>query len=307
MPRFLHRRRLPMLVGIIVAAFVAVAVNFAPARSMMMKFLTSLRVQKVQAVNVDLSNFVGPNANPTLQQMVSQMISEKVTVTINEAEQPAATAAAATELAGFPVQLLTARKDAPKLVVPGKHAFTLTVDRDRLQAIIVEAGRTDLVVPPSIQGAAVSVQLPRTVRAQYGTCPGPPSATANVATPPPDSTQYSDCVVLNEGPSPVVNVPKELNVEQLVQIGLELAGMSPAQAHEFLQTVNWQSTLGVSVPRFMRSYEGVTVKGVPGTLLNTAGRRGPTYALIWANRGMVYSLTGFGNSANAVALADSLQ
>src|SRR5712672_637565 len=113
------------------------------------RFLRSLRLQKVQAVNVDLSAFTDPNANPTLHQMVAQMISDKVVVTVNEQDQPASDASAATQLAGFPVKLLGSRKDPPKMVVSGAHAINLTVDRSRLQAIFTEAGHPDLVVPQS--------------------------------------------------------------------------------------------------------------------------------------------------------------
>jgi len=114
-------------------------------------------------------------------------------------------------------------------------------------------------------------------------------------------------VVLSQGPSPVVNVPDGLDVGALAEIGLELAGMSPKQAQDFLHTVDWKTTLGMSLPRFMRSYEAVEINGVRGTLLSTAGRRGPTYTLVWAKDGMVYSITGFGNSGEAVTLADSLK
>jgi len=39
-----------------------------------------------------------------------------------------------------------------------------------------------------------------------------------------------------------------------------------------------------------------------------AGRRGgPGYALIWTKNGIVYSLTGFGDSSQAIPLADSLK
>ncbi|HVB55930.1 MAG TPA: hypothetical protein VNE63_05780 [Candidatus Acidoferrales bacterium] len=297
----------PVWAAAIVIAVVAVGLSVPPGRSLGRRFFDSLRIQKVQAVNVDLSNFVGPNANPTLQQMVSQMISDRVDVTVNEKDQPASDGKSASQLAGFPAQLLGKRNDAPHLMVGGQHAFQLTVDLARLQAIVKEAGRSDLVLPQSINGAVVAVQIPRTVRAQYGDCPGPASAAANIATPPPSSTQYSDCVILSEGPSPVVNVPVGLDVEQLAQIGLELAGMSPSQAHQFLQTVNWKSTLGVSIPRFMRSYQIVKVDGVNGTLLDMAGRRGPSYALIWTKNGMAYSLTGFGDSSSALPLADSLK
>jgi hypothetical protein len=51
----------------------------------------------------------------------------------------------------------------------------------------------------------------------------------------------------------------------------------------------------------------VAVDGTNGTLLAMAGRRGPGYALIWTKDGIVYSLTGFGDSSQAVVLADSLK
>jgi hypothetical protein len=83
--------------------------------------------------------------------------------------------------------------------------------------------------------------------------------------------------------------------------------MNPTQVQEFLQTVNWQSTLVMAVPRFLRSYEAVKVEGAKGTLLSMAGRRGPGYALIWAKDGRGYLLTGFGDSSHAVDLADSVK
>jgi hypothetical protein len=71
--------------------------------------------------------------------------------------------------------------------------------------------------------------------------------------------------------------------------------------------VDWKATLTLSVPRSLRSYEVVKVNGANGTLLSMAGRRGPGYALIWMNNGIAYSLVGFGDSSQAVGLADSLK
>lgn len=296
------------LAGLVV---IAAGLSLPAGREAAGAFFRSLRMQKVQAVNVDLSSFTDPNANPTLHDMVAQMISSKVVVTANEKDQPAADSAAATPIAGFPVQLLGGRKDAPKVVVAGQHAVTLTIDRARLQAIFTEAGRPELSVPASLEGSTVSVQMPRAVEATYGTCPGPTNATdalaSNITGPTTSSTQYSDCVRLRESPSPEVNVPAGLDVEHLAEIGLEVAGMNPTQAHDFLNTVDWKSTLSMTVPRFLRSYQSVTVNGAQGTLLTLAGRRGPGYTLIWAKNGMVYSLIGFGDSGEAVALADSLK
>lgn len=294
------------LIGVI--ALIVITWSAVPAtRHLTQRFFGSLRVKKVQAVNVDLSNFVGPGADATLQNMVSQMISDKVTVTQTEKAQQASDAAAASRLAGFHAELLGGREDQPELLVTGAHAFTLTVDRPRLQAILREAGRADLQVPQSADGATVEVSIPRELRARYGTCPGRRSATANVATPTPHTMQYTDCVLLSEGPSPVVSVPSGLDLQRLAEIGLELAGMTQQQAQQFLNHVNWKSTLGMPIPRYMRSYETVKVDGVQGTLLNMAGRRGPTYALLWAKSGKVYSLIGYGDSGNAVSMANSLE
>jgi hypothetical protein len=305
------KRWRPILVGVAAVVVAVVALSLPAGRGLVGRFFKSLRMQKVQAVNVDLSSFTDPNANPALHQMVAQMISDKVVVSVNEQDQSASDAAAAVRLAGFPIQLLSSRKDSPKLVVSGEHAINLTVDRARLQAIFNEAGHAELTVPASLDGAAVAVQIPRAVTAQYGTCPTPTTATnaiaSNVTGPPAASTQYSDCVRLRQGPSPMVNVPPGLDIQHLAEIGLEVAGMNPTESHDFLQTVDWKSTLSMTVPRFLRSYQAVKVNGTQGTLLTLAGRRGPGYTLIWAKNGMVYSLVGFGDSSEAVNLASSLK
>lgn len=294
-----------VLAGAVVIA-VGVLAALPAGRQLFSSFFGSLRQQPVRAVSLNLSSFVGPRANHTVQQMISQMISDKVTTTVSQKPQPAADATEASQIAGFHARLLGARRDQPRLTVSGVRAFTITVDRARLQAILSEAGRSNLKLPTSIDGARVTVRIPHMLRARYGICPRPPSATANIATPPPSSSQYNSCLVLAEGPSPQVRVPSGLSLAPLAQIGLEAAGMTAAQARQFLQTVDWKSVLAMPLPRFMRSYQTVAINGAKGTLLNLAGRRGATYTLIWAEGGMVYSLTGFGNPANAVKLADSV-
>lgn len=301
----------PFWAVVLVVALVAAGLSTDAGRGLAGRFLRSLRVQKVQAVNVDLTPFTDPNSNPALHQMVAQMISDKVVVTLNENDQPASDVSQATQLAGFPVQLLGARKDAPKLMVGGQHALNMTVDLARLQEIAKASGRTDLSLPQSLDGASVSVRIPHEVHAQYGTCPGPTTATNAIAnqviTTPQSPTQFADCVRLSEGPTPSVDVPSGLDVAKLAEVGLEVAGMTPDQADQFFRAVDWKSTLTLSVPRQLRSYQQVKVDGVQGTLLTMGNRRGPGYTLIWAKNGIAYALAGFGDSGQAVNLADSLK
>lgn len=275
-------------------------------RNLTGRLFGSLRMDKPQPVNINLSEFVGPSANQSLQQMVTQMISDQVVTTQHESPESVANVAAASAAAGFPVKLLKGRNDTPTITVLGARAYNLTVDRQRLQAIFDEAGRRDLVVPQSVNGARVAVRIPRAVIVTYGTCPGQSSAAANIATPAPVTSHYDNCLILREGPSPDISAPSDINLARMSEIALELAGMTPDQAHSFLQTIDWRSLLGVSFPRFMRSYQAVTVDGVPGTLLTLGARQGPDYALFWVKDGIVYSLRGFGNSGSATQLASSL-
>lgn len=275
-------------------------------RRLAVRFLSSLRLRRAQLVDLDLSRFVGPGASPTLQQMIAAMISDKVTVTDNEADRPATTRAGASRLAGFPVQLPARRKDVPRLTVNGRYAFRVSVDRARLQAILNEADRSDLVLSPSIEGATVSLAVPRSVSARYGVCPGRRNALAGVAGQPLPSARYVGCLLLTEGPSPQIRMPPALSLAPFMEIGLEVAGLTPRQAQRFLSNVRWKTILAAPLPRMMRSYKAVAFSGVQGTLFGMGGIRGPAYALVWSHDGIVYSLIGFGDVASAVALAESL-
>src|ERR1039458_5091689 len=72
---------------LIVVAIAAGSLSIPAVRNVALKSLQSLRMQKVQAVNANFSPFVDANANPTLHQMVTQMISDKVQVEVNEEDQ----------------------------------------------------------------------------------------------------------------------------------------------------------------------------------------------------------------------------
>jgi hypothetical protein len=297
--RLFARRWRPVWVTAVAAAFVICSLVFPSGRSLAERFLATLRIERVQAVRLDLSD---PDGNRPLQQMLSQMLSDKVVVTVDEKPQHFTTSADAGQLAGFHVRLLGARTDAPAFTVEGQHSFQMTIDRARLQDIFDQSGRPDLLLPATLDGAMVSVQIPRSVRLEYGNCPhgiGEEDARR-------ESTGWSDCLALQEAPSPLVNLPSDLNIQQLAEIGFQLAGMSATEARELCQTIDWKSTLVLPIPRFVGSYRLVEVNGAQGTLIKDSGRRGPGYVLIWVKDGIIYCLAGQGDSSKAVTLANSL-
>ena len=295
----------PLWATLIVIAIVSSVSFTALGRDLVQGFLASLRIAKPDTVNAPSP--LGSNPNGQLKDAIAEMISDKVSITLDESDQSVSSLEAAAKLAGFGPLLLRARNDSPAWTVAGAHASEMIVNRAQMLTIFAEAGKTTVQLPQSLDGAKVTIQTPRSVRSRYGNCPAPVANTLQnqIQGPPPPSTDNGDCVILLESPVSSVDIPSGLDMEPLLEIGLELSGMSPNQALVFEKTIDWKSSMGLSMPRFLRSYDSVEVNGTRGILLNTGGRRGPTYQLIWAKNGMVYSLSGFGNSGDAVPLARS--
>jgi hypothetical protein len=293
----------------LVVAVVALVVFSPPGRAAGTRFLASLRIATPQRVSVNLPSFTGAGANRQLLRMVSAIITGSETPMLDEPDEQAATAQAAGRLAGMTVRLPAARTDRARLTVLGAHAVALRVSLPQLRTMLTEAGRPAVSLPPAQDGPVVfTVRTPRAIRAEYGDCPPPPDTTlqGQLQGPALVTAANAGCVVLVETPPDSVDVPPGLDVTQIVGIALELSGMSPNQAQAFLHTLDWKAMLAISLPRFMRSYDSVQVDGVPGVLVTTAGRRGPTYELIWTADGVTYALAGYGSPADAVPLAASV-
>lgn len=304
--RLFAARLRPVWAGAALLAVLVACFSFAPARSWAQRVLAMLRVQKIAVVPIDTQALEGQQTASSTQKMIGQFISDNIVVTMRSEPQVAANGSQANQLAGFQARLLSARSDAPKLMVQGEGAFQMTLNRDRLQGILDELGRSDLQLPSSLDGALVAVHIPKSVTAVYGQCPQPGK---NNAQKPPSVADLAGCVMLAEVPSPTVSVPPELNVQQLATLALEAAGMSAQEAQAFCDTVDWTSTLVVPIPRDAGSYETTSVDGVQGTLITLRGWANgmPGYSLLWVKSGIIYSLTGFGSADQAVPLADSLE
>jgi anti-sigma factor RsiW len=290
---------------------VAVFLSVAPARTFAARILAMLRVKKITAVSVYPVSTETQTDQRTAK-MLSQLISDNVVVTEDAGKpQPQASAAAASKLAGFDVRTIAQLGAPQKIMVNGEAGFQMTLNRGRMQAILQEAGRTDIQLPAAIDGALVAVHIPRTVMTAYGNCPeqrmrrhGPGSQPESQA--PPDQSEPEDnCVFLIQAPSPTVSVPPNLKLSQLAEAALQLAGMSPSEAHSFCQTVDWSSTLVVPVPGNIGSYQTVNVDGVSGTLISMRSDRN-RYSLLWVKDGIIYSMNGHGDPNQALNLAASL-
>ena len=286
----------------------ALVLAFPSTRALAGELLKLFRVQQVTVVPVDFTGLEQLTGDGVLGNQFTDLISNSMNITKEPGEPAeAADAAQASQLAGFNVRLPQSVNPSQIYVTDGA-AFSMTVDRAKAQALLDEAGRGDLVLPESVDGAEISVNIPAAVSAAYGTCPKPRADTSEGENPG-EQQRYPDCVILAQIPSPSVNAPADLNINQLAQIGLEFTGMSADEAAAFTSTVDWTSTLVVPIPSNAADYEQVTVDGVTGTLIQRRSREGEpsTFALLWVKDGIIYAISGRGaNSGQAIEMANSL-
>jgi hypothetical protein len=302
----LAARLRPAWGALAVLAFVAF-LSLSPSRAWAEKILALFRVKQITVVSLDTNQLRFGDVK--FEKRISQLLSREMVVTQDPGTpQVAHNADEASALAGFKVRLPSVRSDAPQLKVEGEYAFNMTIDRTRLQNIFNEAGRPDLQLPASIDGAKVSVDIPKAVIAVYGQWPKTGAGVLQH-----QEIDWTKCLALAQLPSPTVTTPPDVNIPQIAEIGLQFAGMSPEEAHNFGQTVDWTSTLVIPIPQDAASFHTVEVDGVRGTLISQhamedtpVGNTPPGYTLLWVKNGITYSLTGFGDPSLAVPLAESL-
>jgi len=282
----------------------ALIVSIPSTRALADQLLSLFRVQQVTVIPVDFTGMEKLSGNGALGNQISELVSNSVTVTQKPGDAvPASDAADASQKAGFSVRL-PASETASQINVLNTTAFNFKVDRVKAQALLDEAGRSDLILPEAIDGAVVDVNIPASVSAAYGECP---KAEDEQGSHGSVGRRFPDCVMFTQLPSPTVSAPAGVDVAQLAQIGLEFSGMSAEQAAAFTQTVDWTSTLVIPVPRNAATYEQVSVDGVTGTLIQRPADDAPQFVLVWVKDGVVYSIGGLGtNSQKALDMANSL-
>jgi hypothetical protein len=292
----------------IAVVVLALLMAIPTTRALAGELLKLFRVQQVAVLPIDSAGLESLTGNKALGSQLSELISDSTDVTDQPGEPiVVATAKEAGTSAGFNIRL-PADVAPSKIYVTDSSAYKLTVDRAKAQAFIEGAGRSDLVLPESIDGAVITVSIPSTVNTTFGTCPEPQMVKPEMSEMDGPRESYPDCIVFTQMPSPLVNAPEGVDMAQLAQIGLEFSGMSRTEAAAFTATVDWTSTLVVPIPRNAASYEDVSVDGVTGKLILRTSDYAPEYALLWVKNGIVYSISGSGtNTAPAFEIVDALQ
>jgi hypothetical protein len=303
-----RRARLAFAPAALVVAL-AIALSLPSVRVWAGEFLGLFRVQHVTVLPVDITRLSALSEDEPLATQLSQLLSSSVTFTREAGDpQPAADGAQASQMAGFDVRLPTDREQPLALVVQSGEAFDMQIDRERAQRLIEAAGFAGLQLPQSIDGATISVDIPTGVTAGYGDCPVLEEALSEeTGAVGSAGRRYINCIMLVEMPSPVISTPPDLDIQQLAELGLQFTGMTPEQAHQYSQTVDWTSTLVIPIPRNGASYQQVAVDGTTGYLIQRPTDDAPQFALVWVKDEIIYAIGGLGNNADqALDMAEAM-
>jgi hypothetical protein len=279
--------------SILVAAILIFTVP--PAQLAAQGFLDLFRVKKFAAVTVDPSRLQQLN---NIDLDTQKLISKEVHV-IKEPGKPVQVNSpeAAGQRAGFHVAVPSAIPSNAKLeaYVQGEGSAELTADTEKLQSVLDTLGINDVQIPAALNGAKVTVTKPAAVMLEY--------------------TLQNGTVNFMQSPSPTVDLPQGVNLQQLGEIGLRVLGLSKDDAHAFAQKVDWSSTFLIPVPANAGEVRQVTVNGADGLMLTSNGTRvkgKSPYArgdsvVLWANNGMVYAMQSNGSAVDLLELANSVK
>jgi hypothetical protein len=287
----------------------ALVLVFSPsARAMAQDFLNLFRVKRFTAISVDQTRVAELEQNRVdIQSLLSSS-----TEVLKDPGEPVTVDGpqAAAQLAGLMVRVPT---NVPsgyalyKTYVQGAGSVRFKADTARLQSLIQTLGVTDVQIPAQLNGQTVTVDKPPVVVMDYALLVNGEAVT------------HTNHLIVMQAHNPEVTLPDGVDMAQLGEIGLRVAGMSADEAHRFAQSIDWSSTMLVPVPATASSFREVTVHGVTGLLVTTSDSStqqstekdgfasSSGSVLMWAEGDMVYAVTGTGNNVQLVDLADSMQ
>jgi hypothetical protein len=297
----------PAMVTLVLVLVLGVSMAFPQVRALATDFLGIFRVRQIAVIPVDISNLERlDNAEPNLDLLFENGTAYEIIGERQEVES----AAEASQVAGFDVRTPSEAPEGQGIVVqPGAHA-TYTINQPQVNAILTQLGaEDDLLLPEELNQALIDVEIPRAVAMAFGTCEALP-VQAPDGNPVPVTDVYvgEGCTTFIQLTSPTVSTPDGFDLERYGEFFLGLTGMSDEEAHAFSQRIDWTSTLVVPIPIQEAVYREVQVDGEAGTLVqSTEGSGGDHYVLLWVKGDVIYGVSGDGDPAAALALANSLE
>jgi anti-sigma factor RsiW len=282
--RYKHWRM--ALVSVMLVALFVAAMAVEPVQTMAARFLGIFRVQQFQVVQVD------PTQADRFKNFDKQIFTN---VKMDKANPTDVTSAAqASQLAGFTVltpSVMPNRQTLSKFVVEGAHTAQANVDLNAARSLLQLANQPTDALPQGDK-LTLNAKIAPSVGMEYG--------------------QGLRAVHIFQGRSPELDVPANVDVKRLGEIGLEMMGVAPAEAARLSNSIDWATTLVVPVPKNLATVQEITVRGTTGYLMRNQTTNAQTSesdvpVLFWEANGILYAVSGNLSDAELVNVAQGLK
>jgi hypothetical protein len=278
------RGRRTAISGFVALMLVAGLLMLPSARAAADAFLQSFRAQSIVFVPVDasrLEQLAQTKLDPsTLFLSMPRVVGTPTTSHVASASEAAG-------LTGFqPLQpaTLPGPTTSTEITVHGDMDVQAQVNVKTVRDLLAALSITGVNLPDALGDAPISAHVPAFVQSRYA------------------GADYS--MILVQGTTPTVNLPKGVDLAQLGKAGLLLLGMKPDQADAMSKQIDWSSTLVVPFPENMSNVLRVQVGSSQGMLVtaepspNEINAGGTHAVLYWQNGDRFYVLEGSGANMN---------
>ncbi|HMM41518.1 MAG TPA: DUF4367 domain-containing protein [Thermomicrobiales bacterium] len=273
-------------------------VSFSPMRTVANDFLNQFRVQKFAAITIPM-NLEDPSSTALFQMATagdhSQMKDElsglgsfDTTFKLDKDHMPAAMtvdeAAAKYDGMKAPESLPDGFDTAPQAYVSdaGSASFTLNVDKAKqiIEQLNLPIYAFDSVTSPTLN---FNVDVPSAAILRYQNAGG-------------------DNLVVGQMKSPQLDIPAELNMDQLREDILRFPFLPSDLVAQLRAVKDWQETLIIPIPEGATS-ENVTVDGHAGLLIKSDQGNG----VLWETDGKLYGVFGQVSADEVMSTAKSME
>jgi hypothetical protein len=278
-----------VLLGAVALVIVLAAIVAVPAtRSAGESFLSIFRVERFAAVSVNPTEIaIEPDAtlNPAQFGRFEVVKSPQTqAISLNEA----------LSLNSIRVVIPTYRPAGlspdPELTISTETVATFKPDLPAVRAYLHALGGTDISLPDQLNGATITLSIPRNVTTSY------PSAIALGTT----GRDRGD-LTLKQFESPSISVDNGVDLDQVRDELLKVPGLPPSLVAQLRAIDDWKHTM--IVPVIDGTSRDVTINGAPGLLVQT---NSGDANLVWQRDGMVYWLSGYFAEAELISVAESM-
>ncbi len=284
------KRYQPLIILFTVVAIIAIALSFAPVRTMASNLLRVFRVQSVQVVSVEKEDMEALRNNPNLERLIDQLEPQLDVAEDSEPEKVDSLDEAADKVEFRIAQItaLPAEAGNPTITVLRQKVVQLQLDKALLEAVF-EAAEIEVELPDSLNDEPVVITHPDTVEQTW-------------------HREGEKSLEFIQMPAPSIEYPDGLDLDELGVASLQLLGMSAEEAKALGATIDWANTMVLPVPNNGDvDVEEVVINGAKGLVFANPDSEDDRAAVSWTRDGMSYFLAGKYPAGEMVDIAKSVQ